>query len=89
MNGRFLLPKDTHEFISLLLAFVFTIWVKFGIRDPRTLLLSMFEFHENCIREGSTFVIGLNEVYGCDCSVKPFIAVKVKHTDCRTALFTA
>lgn len=54
-----------------------------------TLLLSTFEFHEHCIREGSTFVIGLNEVYVCDCSVKPFIAVKVKHMDCGAALFTA
>ena len=83
------MPKGTYEFISLLTAYFFTIWVKFGIRDMRTLLFSMFEFHEHCIREGSTFVIGLNEDYVCACSVKPSIAVKVKHTDCRAALFTA
>jgi hypothetical protein len=89
LSRRFPLPKGMHEFISLLSAPVFTIWVKFGIRDMRTLLMSMFEFHENCVKERSTFVIGLNEVYGCDCNVKPFVAVQVKHTDYTAVLFTA
>jgi hypothetical protein len=63
--------------------------VEFGVRDMRTLLLSMFEFHKNRLKEGCTFVISVNEVYICACSVKPFIALKVKHTACRAALFTA
>ena len=77
-----------HGFVSAVLI-CFHIWVIFGVTDMRTLLLSMFELHENRLKEGCTFVIGVNDVYICACNVKPFIVLTVKHAECRTATFTA
>ena len=84
LSVRFPLLKDMHEFISLLSAFfsyLGEIWCK------------KYAEHVRVSRKSPQgrlyFFIGVNEVYICACSVNPFIVLKVKHTECSAALFTA
>jgi len=39
-------------------------WLKFGIRDLQTMLLSTYEFHEIRLMEGHIFRVSLND--NCD-----------------------
>jgi hypothetical protein len=54
-------------FVTLMFHIYYLIWLKFGARDLKIMLLSIYEFHENMHREGHTFlcVCKWNYIYMC------------------------